>query len=51
VKGILEEMESSEEELEECPTTQSEVENSILCAFFDISYHVQQGFDNEEQPN
>jgi hypothetical protein len=28
--------------------TQSEVENSILRAFIDISYHEQQGFEDDE---
>ena len=28
--------------------TQMEVENSVLRAFIDISYHEQQGFDDDE---
>jgi hypothetical protein len=45
----LDNEEHSDENSEDCAEpTQSEVENSILRAFIDISYHEQQGFDDEE---
>jgi hypothetical protein len=45
----LEEEELSDENPEETQEpAQSELENSILRAFIDISYHEQQGFEDDE---
>jgi hypothetical protein len=48
-EDILDEKKCLEEDSEESVgPIQMEVKNSILQAFIDISYHEQQGFDNEE---
>jgi hypothetical protein len=48
VEEVLDEEEHSEQESEESVgATQAEVQNSVLRAFIDISYHEQQGFGEE----
>jgi hypothetical protein len=45
---LIEEEHLEENTEESAGPTQMEVENSVLRAFIDISYHEQQGFDDDE---
>jgi hypothetical protein len=45
---LIEEEHLEENTEESMGPTQMEVENSVLRAFIDISYHEQQGFDDDE---